>query len=155
MRLLLLALAVAVLPRAARAHDFWVERVGHGYLLRYGERGADPLPIDAGMVKAIRCVQPGVAARDLRGTAVFGAAEVRVTGTCGAISVLTDRGFWSLTPDGERNLPRNQVPDAVRSWASRQYAKWVDARSPVAGAPVGDELELVPPAELARTKVGD
>lgn len=152
---LLLALAVAVLPRAVRAHDFWVERTGDGYLFRYGERGGPPLAIDAGKVKAIRCVKPGAAARDLRGAAVFRPTEVRVAARCGAISVLTDGGFWSLTPDGERNLPRTQVPDAVRSWALRQYAKWVDVRSPAAAAPVGDELELVPPADLARAGVGD
>lgn len=155
MRTLLLALAVAVLPRLARAHDLWLERAGDGYVLRYGHRGGELLPVDAAKVKAIRCVEGGAAARDLRGAAVFDPTEVRVAGRCAAISALSDGGFWSLTPDGERNLPRTQVPDAVRSWASRQYAKWVDARSPAAGTPVGDELEIVPPAELARAKVGD
>lgn len=155
MRTPLLALTLSLLPGLARAHDFWVERTDGGYVLRYGHRGGEVLPIDAAKVKAIRCVEAGAGPRDLRGAAVFGATEVRITGSCGAISVLNDGGFWSLTPDGERNLPRTRVPDAVRSWASREYAKWVDPRSPAAAAPVGDELEIVPPAGLARAKVGD
>lgn len=154
MRILLLALALLLAPRLARAHDLWLERAGDGYVLRYGHRGGELLPIDAAKVKAIRCADGGAAAGELRGAAVFAATEVRVAGQCAVVSALLDGGFWSLTPDGERNLPRTRVPDAVRSWASRQYAKWVDARSPAAGTPMGDELELVP-ARLAGSKVGD
>ena len=72
-----------------------------------------------------------------------------------AISALLDGGYTSLTPDGEKPLPRTQVPDAVKAWASRQFAKWVDARSPAARSPVGDELEIVPVTDLAAARAGD
>ena len=155
MRILLIALALASLPRAARAHDFWLERSGDGYVLRHGHRGGETLPIDAAKLRRIRCVESGAAARDVRDAAVLTPTEVKIAARCAAISAFSDDGYYSLTPDGEKNLPRNQVPDAVRSWASRQFAKWVDARSPVARAPVGDELEIVPVADLAKAKVGD
>ncbi len=154
--LLLAALTLASLPRAAHAHDFWLERSGDAsYLLRYGHRGGETLAIDAAKVKAIRCVESGAAARDVRDGAVFTATEVKVAAHCAAITAFNDGGYYSLTPDGEKNLPKNQVPDAVKSWASRQFAKWVDPRSPVAETPVGDELEIVPVTDLAKTKVGD
>ena len=155
MRIRLLALALALAPRIAEAHDLWLEPAGDGYVLRHGHRGGELLPIDPAGLKAIRCVEAGGAARDLRGAATFAPTEARVAGRCAAISAFSDGGFWSLTPDGEKNLPRTRVPDAVRSWASRQYAKWVDARAPVAATPLGDELEIVPPPELVRARVGD
>jgi uncharacterized GH25 family protein len=152
--LLLIAVGLVALPGAAHAHDLWLERSGDAFVLRYGHRGGETLAIDGAKVKAIRCAEGG-AARDLRSAAAFGPKEVRVVARCAAISAFHDGGWWSLTPDGERNLPRTRVPDAVKSWASRQFAKWVDARSPAAGAPVGDELEIVPVTDLARAKVGD
>jgi nickel transport protein len=155
MRTLLLALTLASFPRAAHAHDFWLERSGDAYVLRYGHRGGETLAIDAAKVKAIRCVESGAAARDVRDDSVFTATEAKVTARCAAISAFNDGGYYSLTPDGEKNLPKNQVPDAVKSWASRQFAKWVDASSPAAEAPVGDELEIVPVTDLVKTKVGD
>ena len=74
---------------------------------------------------------------------------------CGAASAVLDGGTWSLTPDGEVNRPRSQVPQAVKAWESRQYAKWVDPSSPGAAAVLGDELELVPVTDLARAHQGD
>jgi hypothetical protein len=44
----------------------------------------------------------------------------------------------------------------VRSWASRQFAKWVDARQPGAAAAVlGEELELVAVTDLVKARQGD
>lgn len=149
------AAAVAVLPALAAAHDFWTEKAGDGFVIRYGHRGGDLLSVDARKVKAIRCDDGRGAPKDLVASARFTPKEVRVAATCAVVSVSSDGGFWSLTPDGEVNLPRTQARDAVRSWASRQYAKWVDARSPRAGAPLGEELELVPVTDLSKAHPGD
>ena len=151
---LALAIAGLVVPGVARAHDLWVERAGDGFVLRYGHRG-EVLPIDAAKVKTIRCGDGAGPAKDVRSTARFSPEAVRFSGACAVVSVLHDGGVWSLTPDGEVNLPRSQVANVVRSWASRQYAKWVDARSPGAGAVLGDELEVVPVTDLARAREGD
>jgi hypothetical protein len=147
-------LAALLLPALARAHDFWLERSGTGLVLRYGHRGGELLAIDRARVKAVRCLDRG-ATRDLLAGAVFAEREVRLPGRCAAASAFLDGGFWSLTPDGEVNRPRNEVPGAVKAWASRQFAKWVDPGTPGASAPLGDELELVPVSDLARAHQGD
>jgi len=151
---LVLRLALLVAPATAIAHDFWLERSGEGLVLRYGHRGGELLAIDRAKVKAVRCLDEG-AVRDLLGAATFAPKEVRVAGRCGAASAFLDGGYWSLTPDGEVNRPRNQVPEAVKAWASRQFAKWVDPASPSAAAVLGDELELVPVSDLSRARQGD
>jgi uncharacterized GH25 family protein len=153
-RILAVALALAA-PAVATGHDFRVERTPQGFSVRLGHRGGEALEIDAAQVKGIRCVDAAGAQTDVLRAARFAPSEVRFTADCAAVSVFRDGGYWSLTPDGEVNLPKSQAASAVKSWASRQYAKWVDARSPRAGAALGDELELVPATDLARARPGD
>jgi nickel transport protein len=154
-RAVALVATVAVLaPGFATAHDFWLERAGDGLVLHYGHRGGELLAIEQAKVKAVRCLDKG-ATRELLGTATFAPREVMLTGRCGAASAFYDGGYWSLTPDGEVNRPKNLVPDAVKAWASRQFAKWVDPVSSSAGAILGDELELVAVSDLSKAHEGD
>jgi uncharacterized GH25 family protein len=149
------AIAALLAPGTGRAHDFWVERAQGGFVVRYGHLGGEALAIDAGKVKAIRCGDGARAPADVVATARFSPTDVQFSAACSVVSVFHDGGYWSLTPDGEVNLPRSKVENVVRSWASRQYAKWVDARSPAAGAVLGDDLELVPVTDLAKAAKGD
>ncbi|HET8725279.1 MAG TPA: DUF4198 domain-containing protein [Anaeromyxobacteraceae bacterium] len=151
----LLAFAAIAVPGAAIAHDLWLEADGGALVLRSGHRGAAPMPIDGSRVTSIRCLRGAPPAAEVRPTATTSATELRVPGRCDVASALLDGGYWSLTPDGERNLPRTQVRDAVRSWQSRQLAKWVDAGSPAASALLGDELEIAPVGNLSRIRQGD
>lgn len=153
MKRLALAAAALLAPLAGRAHDFWAERAGDGFVVRHGHPGGELLAL--GEVKAIRCGDGASPPRDVSARARVSPEEVRFSAACAVVTAFRDGGAWSLTPDGEVNLPRSKVRDAVRSWTSRQYAKWVDARSSGAGAVVGDELELVPVTDLAKAGRGD
>lgn len=157
MRLLAVTFAVAALlaPSRGRAHDLWAERASDGFVVRYGHLGGEVLAIDAARVKAIRCGDGASPPKDVVATASFAPTDVRFPAACAVVSVFFDGGTWSLTPDGEVNLPRSKVENVVRAWASRQYAKWVDAKSPGAGGVLGDELEVVPVTDLARARKGD
>ncbi len=156
-RRIVLALAAAwlALPLDARAHDLWLEPRGETLVLRYGHRGGEPLDLDADRVKTVLCRNGTAPAADVRRASRAAPKELRTPFRCDVASAFLDGGFWSLTPDGEKNLPRNRVPDAVRSWQSKQWAKWVGARSPGAATPLGDELEIVPVGDLSRVRQGD
>jgi uncharacterized GH25 family protein len=147
--------ACLAVPAGARAHDLWLEPQGEGLVLRCGHRGGEILALDASRVKVLLCRRGASPATDVRASATSGPKELRTPSRCDAASAFLDGGFWSLTPDGERNLPRNAVPDAVRSWQSRQFAKWIDVRSPAAGSPLGAELEIVPVSDLSHVRQGD
>jgi nickel transport protein len=149
------ALCAAVLgPARARAHDLWLERSGGGFALRAGHLGGESEAIDPSSVKEVRCARAGEPVRalapraDERGT-------MRVEGRCDAASAFVDHGFFVLTPDGEKHLRKSEAPDAVRSWRSRQFAKWLDARAPAVAPPLGDALEILPVTDLARARVGE
>jgi uncharacterized GH25 family protein len=151
-----LSFAVVLLTSGqAFAHDFWLEHHAGAFLLRYGHRGEKALALDGGKVRTLRCRPERGAAEDLRRKAVVSPTQVSVSASCAVLSAFLDGGFWSLTPDGEKNLPKNKVPDAVKAWRSKQFAKWVDSRSPLAGQAQGDELEIVPVSDLAKVRTGD
>ena len=149
------AAACVALPALARAHDLWLEPQGDSLVLRYGHRGGEFLDLDASKVKAVRCRRGAAPSTDVRSSSRVGPKELRTPTRCDAASAFLDGGFWSLTPDGDRNVGRNKVPDAVRSWQSKQFAKWIDVRSPAAASPLGDELEIVPAGDLANVRQGD
>jgi hypothetical protein len=151
----LAALLAAAAPAVARAHDLWIERTADGFVLQGGHRGADPVGVDASRITAIRCARAGRPTHDVRSRVVAGGGAVRVAARCDVISASLDNGFYVLTPDGERNVPRTEAPDAVKSWRSRQFAKWLDVSSPAASEPIGDLVEIVPASDLVRAKVGE
>ena len=156
MKLISLALGLCLLPSLVLAHDLWLEPKEGALVLRYGHRGGEALPLDASKVKSLRCLSAtGGAPADLRGAATATGREVRVAASCAAAGAYVDGGTWSLTPDGEKNLPRRQCPDAVKAWESRQYAKWIDVRSPHARTPLGERFEIVPVSDLAAVHSGD
>lgn len=144
-----------VIPAVAHAHDFWLERQGGGFALLYGHRGGETLAIEGQKVKSVRCARAGAGVSDLRKAAAFTPKKVTVSGPCSAVSAFYYGGYWSLTPDGEKNLPKSRCADAVKSWESKQFAKWVDGRAPKSNKPIGDEFEIVPVTDLSQVKQGD
>jgi nickel transport protein len=148
-----LSLLISAAP--ALAHDLWIERGDAGFVLRYGHHGGAVLPLQADKVKTLACRKDKGKVEDLRGKAVVAPKQLSLKAGCAQVSAFLDGGFWSLTPDGEKNLPKNQVRDAVKAWRSKQFAKWVDVKSSVAGQVQGDEFEIVPVTDLAKVKTGD
>jgi len=138
----------------ALAHDLWLEPQAGAFVLRYGHRGHEALPLEANKLQTLLCHKDGGAPQNLLKLAVLAPKQVSLQASCALLSAFLDGGFWSLTPDGEKNLPKNQVPDAVKAWRSKQFAKWVDIHSPLENQPLGDELEIVPVTDLAKVKTG-
>ena len=139
-------------------NDLRVERDGAGFVIRYGHAGGEALPIDRAKLRAFRCAGEGGEVRDVLPSATFEPAAVRLGSGAGcraAVSAFHYGGFFCLTPDGEKPLPKPSCPEAVKSWESRQYAKWIDVRAPEAARAIGDELELVPVTGLVGVRRGD
>jgi len=152
---MLLALALCLSSAPALAHDFWLERQAWAFLLRYGHRGAEALPLDAAKMRSLTCRKDKGATENLLRAAQVSPTQLSLTASCPVLSAFLDGGFYSLTPDGEQNLPKNKVPDAVKSWRSKQFAKWIDIHSPLAAQAQGDEFEIVPVSDLTKAKTGD
>ena len=155
MRFTVTLLLLTLLPAAASAHDLWIERRDGGYVLQYGHRGGELMPLDATKLKAATCLDAKGAKTDLLAGASFTPKAVTFKGACAVVSAFYHGGYYSLTPDGEQNLPKNKVKDAVKSWESREFVKYVDAAAAGAAKPVGDQIEIVPVTGLAKVREGD
>jgi len=147
-------LSILIWTPDALAHDLWLEPQAGAFVLRYGHRGHEALPLQANKLQTFLCRKDNGVPQNLLKSSVPGPSQVRLSADCTLLSAFLDGGFWSLTPDGEKNLPKNQVPDAVKSWRSRQFAKWVDVHSVLANQPLGDAFEIVPVTDLAKVKTG-
>jgi nickel transport protein len=141
-----------------------MEPAGENLVLRAGHRGGEATAIGSSNIQT-RCVHPGgkTSTVDLStpGLARRGFApdpedqQVWLKGPCEAASAAVDQGFFVVTPDGEKRKKKSEAPDAVRSWRSRQFAKWVDVRAAAAAQPTGDALEILPVTDLAKARVGE
>lgn len=144
MRSLCLLLTAVAMP--ALAHDLWLEREAGGYVLYQGHRhsahaGTDVVPYEAAAAKGGVCLGDAGERRPV--TAAKG-YPARYGGDCAALLVAFSTGYWTKTPWETKNLPKPQVPGALRSWLSEETLKRVDRWTPALTAPLGDGLELSP-----------
>jgi nickel transport protein len=152
---LLFALCAPSPPSAA--HDLWIEPAEDGYVLLSGHKhsthgGAESVPYDPAIVRGARCF-------DERGLAVEAAVTtiypVHVRGACAAVVVSLSSGYWTKTPYGTKNVPRNEAQQPISSWLSLESVKRLNAWSETLAVPLSEELELVPLENPLGLKPGD
>lgn len=153
MRRLLFLLISILFSFPAMAHDLLLKKEGSEFVLRYGHHDGTVLPINAAKLKQIQCIDAQGQKTDLRSTAVIEPKAVRFKATCKLISLFYYDGFSSVTPDGEKNLPKNQVKDAVKSWESKEFIKFIDTGS--GDVTFGDEFEITVGGDIRTLHTGD
>jgi nickel transport protein len=156
----LLALPVAAglcLSASVTAHELWIERSGETYTLYSGHRH----PGHAG--HGLEAYQPDTVLRSAcfaadgnpRPVAPQRAYPLRISGPCAVSYALLSSGYWTKTPYGTKNLPKDQVQMPLRSWRSYEGVKRVDAWSEALGRPLTEDLELVPLHDPLQLTPGD
>jgi nickel transport protein len=146
-----------LLAVSAAAHDYWLEPDGDGYLLYRGHRhsghqGEAVVPYEPAIVQQALCAG---ASADARPVSPGRSYPVRIPGPCKAVYVEADSGHWTQTLTGTRNVRRDQVGGALRSWQSVESVKRLERWSPALARPVSDGLELVPTEDPFALAPGD
>jgi nickel transport protein len=139
------------------AHDLWIERDKNLHTLVYGhERSAH-----AGE-KTLRYVPEHVrqgACYDARGPALrvelTQTYPVSFKGDCAASWFLVSSGYWTKTPYGTRNLPKNEAGPAIDSWLSTEGVKRIDSWSPGLSGALTQALEFSALENPLSLKTGD
>jgi nickel transport protein len=154
-----IALSLVLLAAAGtvRAHDLWLEKEGAGLVLRQGHKysahaGAQSIPYEPGFVTGALCVDAAGAARTLAPAKV---APWKLAMDCDAVRVSVSSGYWTKTVWETKNLPKNQVPGAIKSWLSVESVKRVERWSGAAAQAGGDGLEITPLADPLTLKPED
>lgn len=153
----LLGILPLLLAFPVLAHDLWIERAGAVHTLAYGHErsaheGAKSLEYRPEHVKEALCFDP--AGKPLQAETVR-AYPVQLKGDCAAAWFQYSSGYWSKTPYGAKNLPRNEAGPVLDSWWSTEGAKLIHLWGSGLDQPLTRHLELVPLANPLRLKAGD
>lgn len=153
---LLTVLVLTLLSPATRAHDLWIERTGGAYTLYNGHKhsghgghgnhegqsghdGDRVIPYGPAFVTQALCFDTqGQVKHEAKGGSPF-----RLEGECAALTIAVSSGYWSKTPKGTLNVPKDEARQVVKSWLSREWVKRLDAWSPALAKPLTPGLELI------------
>jgi len=141
----------------AAAHDLWVERAGPLHTLAYGHErsgheGAKRLEYKPDSVKQAACFNAAGARLHAE---TGGGYPATLAGDCSASWFLTSSGYWSKTPYGTKNLPKNEAGAVIDSWLSMESIKRIDRWGSGLSQPLTRELELAPQDNPLALKPGD
>ena len=128
MKGLLFALLIAAAGHA-HAHDLWLEKQGGTLVLLKGHRysshgGAAEIEYSPDEVLRVLCFDPAGVPREVPSRKTY---PLEIQGDCAASYVLTSSGYWSKTPFGTKNLPKDEARQPIRSWLSYESVKRLDA----------------------------
>lgn len=152
-----LLLLLASLSHPILAHDLWVTREGNLHTLhsgheRSGHAGAKVIEYKPEQIRQAVCFS--AAGRVLAGE-VGRTWPVTLRGDCAASYFVFSSGYWSKTPYGTKNLPRNEAGQVLDSWLSVESVKRIDAWGVGLAKPLGLELEIVPLDNPLSLRPGD
>jgi nickel transport protein len=141
---ILTALTLTLLSLPVLSHDLWIERAGGAYTLYYGHKhsghgGDKVIPYGPAFVTRAQCFDAqGQVNQEAKGGSPF-----RLEGECAALTIAASSGYWSKTPKGTQNVPKDEARQVVKSWLSLEWVKRLDAWSPALARPLTQGLELI------------
>jgi nickel transport protein len=128
------------------AHDLWLAREGHDLIIQYGHVGASHT--GAGSIEYLPDQILRVDCFEAEGTALPVETNqeypVRIRGLCAVTCVLFSTGYWTRTPFGTKNLPKDEVKSPLESWRSLEAVKRIDSWTDNLAQPLTYYLELTP-----------
>ncbi|MGQ9619300.1 MAG: DUF4198 domain-containing protein [Candidatus Aminicenantia bacterium] len=123
-------------------HDFWINREGESFYLFYGHYPDQIVSMDFLGMRLIKCLNEKLEENEVKLEKKNGKLEIK--GKCDMILIKYDHGFWSKTPDGNVPKPKNQVENAVESWKTTTFIKYINKWSENFTKPTGIEFEFLP-----------
>lgn len=137
------AVQVCALAAPAVAHDAWTEPRDGGYVVLYGhgDKQEGYLP---SKIKSLAAFDAAGAALPVSLTAGSEDARFTVAGRPSLLTLHFDNGFWSTTAEGSKNLPKSQVPGALRASHSVKYGKTALAWGAAVTQAQAQKLEILP-----------
>ena len=146
-----------LLHGSSQAHDLWIERSASLHTLVYGHErsgheGAKALEYKPGNVKEAACYN--AAGQEIKAEQGRG-FPATLKGDCAASWFLASSGYWSKTPYGTKNLPKNEAGAVIDSWLSVEGVKRIDQWGSGLERALTRNLELVPQDNPLKLQAGD
>ncbi|WP_200763024.1 DUF4198 domain-containing protein [Nitrosophilus alvini] len=142
-----------LLPFMLFGHDIWIEKNEQGYQLNYGHlhpssehAGKKTIEYNPENIKEIVCEKEGKIEK-IENTRSY---PLVIKDKCDALFIYMDNGYFTKTPYGTKNLPKNEVKMALKSWRSFESVKRIEKNSKKS---IGKGLEILLLNDVK--KVGD
>ncbi len=137
------------------SHDIWIEKGGNFYVLYYGHKGTahqgeKEIKYDLNNVLEIQCFDENLKPQKFE---VLKEYPLKISKNCSVLYILFSSGYWTKTPYGTENLPKNKVKMAVDSWLSYEVIKYIENFPKI--EPVSNKLEILPLNDPFSLKEGE
>jgi nickel transport protein len=157
MRGFLVVLVIALAAGSARAHDLWLEKDGGELRLQYGHKhsghgGPTVLEYRVEWVREALCFDASGARIPFQAEEAY---PFRMRGDCAAAHVSISSGYWTKTPYGTENVPKDEARMPVKSWLSHDSVKRIDHWAEPLAEPLAAGLELIPLEDPLRLRKGE
>ncbi|WP_028949954.1 DUF4198 domain-containing protein [Sulfurihydrogenibium subterraneum] len=138
----------------AFSHDLWLEKKDNFYILFYGhlnplDNEQRSIEYNPDAVFEVKCFSQDGKEKSIK---VEKSYPLKIFGKCDAVFVGFSSGYWTKTPYGLKNLPKNQVQIPLESWKSVEYVKRLDSDI---NKPLTANLEITPLNNIKNVKIGD
>jgi nickel transport protein len=142
---------------SANAHDLWLAHEEDHLILYYGHhsaahQGVARMPYLLSQIETIHCLDATAHVRPPLATQVY---PLRLYAPCAFTQVHKNSGYWSKTPYGTQNLPKNQVNYVLESWEAKENVTRIDAWHEAFKHGIGSGLELLPTHNPFSLKIND
>ena len=139
------------------AHDIWIEKNSGGYVLFYGHAGhgggeSEIVEYDPAIVVRTVCIDSDGTESEAE---ILDEQPLCIGGDFAAVYVLTSSGYWSETPFGLKNLPKDEAKSPIRSWLSFESVKRIDEWREGTSSPLTGDLEITPLKDPLKLSRGD
>lgn len=140
----------------ASAHEYWIEKEGHRFVLQQGHKtlthaGESRIAFDPAIVTQTACTGNTGSTLLLQAKGSPPGVEAH----CMQISFRLSGGYWTKTPWDTVNKPRTEVKGALQSWLSQETVTRIDQWLPSMAKQTVAGLSIALPADPASLKPGD
>lgn len=143
---------------AGEAHDLWLESSARGLTLYHGHPPGlahdDSAPKEAPIETVLRVDCFGLDASGESRDSIAG-YPVDFGEGCPAACALLSSGYWTKTPYGMKNVPKNEATQPLSSWLSFESVKRIERWSDAFAEPLTADLEIVPLHDPFALRDGD
>ncbi|WP_457638835.1 DUF4198 domain-containing protein [Persephonella sp.] len=135
----------------SHAHELWITEKGGFQVLHYGHKGEDEIPYTKDSIKTVLCIKDG----KITDAQIKSYTPLKIKSNCDAVFVEFSTGYWTKTPSGSVNKPKNEVSSPIFSWLSVENLLRINRWDSSILKHRFDGLVIIPRKDISALKKGD
>ncbi|RUM50427.1 MAG: DUF4198 domain-containing protein [Hydrogenothermus sp.] len=139
------------------AHDLWIEKSQDKYVLYYGHKysshgGKKLIKYNPENIQSVKCIDKDGNKIEIDVKKEY---PLVINKNCATIYVDISSGYWTKTPYGTINKPKNQIDTPIKSWLSYESVKRINLWSKNLEKSFTKKLDIIPVNNPLKLQEGD